>query len=130
MAYTSSESGTEIFVRPFPGPGGKWKISNGGGKFPVWSSNGRELFYLGTDDRIRVTDYTVKGDSFVPGNPRVWSDKQIFRMANIPTFALAPDGKRFAVLLRPETEQAAGSLHVTVLLNFFDELHRRIPEKR
>jgi serine/threonine-protein kinase len=130
MAYTSTESGTnEIFVRPFPGPGGKWKISNGG-KFPVWSSNGRELFYLGTDDRIRVTDYAAKGDSFVPGNPRVWSDKQIFRLANAPTFALAPDGKRFAVLLRPETEQAAGSLHVTFLLNFFDELHRRIPEKR
>ena len=42
LAYASNESGIEeVFVRAFPGPGGKWKISTAGGKFPVWSRNGR-----------------------------------------------------------------------------------------
>jgi hypothetical protein len=41
---------------------------------------------------------------------------------------LAPDGKRFAVLALPETPPGEkGTVHVTMLLNFFDELKRRIP---
>ena len=80
IAYRSNESGTdEIYVRPFPaGRGGKWQISTGGGLYPIWSNNGRELFYETPDYRIMVVDYTVSGDSFVPGKPRLWSDKQIF----------------------------------------------------
>src|SRR5258706_2718859 len=46
LAYMSLESGgPEVYVRPFPGPGGKWQVSTGGGVMPVWSRNGRELFY-------------------------------------------------------------------------------------
>jgi len=41
---------------------------------------------------------------------------------------LAPDGKRFAVIPRPEaTSEQKGSVHATFLLNFFDELRRRVP---
>ena len=50
LAYTSNESGVnEIYVRPFPGPGGRWQVSNGGGDQPVWSRDGRELFFLSTE---------------------------------------------------------------------------------
>jgi serine/threonine-protein kinase len=46
IGYQSDESGRgEVYVRPFPGPGGKWQISNTGGRRPVWSHNGRELFF-------------------------------------------------------------------------------------
>ncbi len=46
IAYQSDESGRyEVYVRPFPGPGGKWQISNSGGMLPIWSRNGRELFF-------------------------------------------------------------------------------------
>ena len=46
IAYKSDESGRfEVYVRPFPGPGGKWQISNAGGKLPIWSRNSRELFF-------------------------------------------------------------------------------------
>ena len=46
VAYLSLESGrSEIYVRPFPGPGGKWQISTEGGVAPRWARNGRELFY-------------------------------------------------------------------------------------
>ncbi len=46
MAYVSDESGREeVYVQPFPGPGGEWQISNEGGWEPLWARNGKELFY-------------------------------------------------------------------------------------
>ena len=74
-----------------------------------------------------VVDYTVEGDSFRPGRPRLWSDKQLF-YTGTSNLDLAPDGKRFVVFRLPESAPGAkGSVHVTMLLNFFDELKRRIP---
>jgi len=131
MAYASNESGVDdVFVRPFPGPGGKWRISTGGGKYPTWSRNGRELFFLSADEHIMVTEYTAKGDSFSSGRPRVWSDRQVLRPTFIRALDLHPDGKRFAVFERPAEEKASGNLHVTFLLNFTDELRRRVPATR
>jgi serine/threonine-protein kinase len=132
IAYRSNESGTnEIYVRPFPAErGGKWQISNGGGLYVIWSNNGRELFYETTDNRIMVVDYTVNGDSFVPGKPRLWSEKRIFYAGNA-NLALHPDGKRFAVFPMPEAaEPERGTVHVNFLQNFFDELKRRVPADR
>ncbi len=129
IAYRSDESGTfEIYVRPFPaGRGGKWQISTGGGLYGLWSNNGRELFYETAANRIMVVDYTVNGDSFVPGKPRVWSDKQLF-FTGTSNLTLHPDGKRFAVFPMPETTGPdKGTVHVTFLQNFLDELKRRIP---
>jgi hypothetical protein len=136
IAYSSDETGPyEVYVRPFPGGApsgsGKWQISVGGGAHPMWSRNGRELFYEATDNRIMVTTYTARADSFAADKPRPWSNTQILD----PTGAggpwdldLAPDGKRFAVFPRPEASgEQKGSVHVTVLLNFFDELRRRVP---
>jgi hypothetical protein len=116
---------------PFPGPGGKSRISVGGGQYPIWSPNGRELFFLGSDQRIMVVDYTAKGDSFDPGKPRVWSQKRILLKEGggpFPPYGLAPDGKRFAVLLYPDaTVEQQRVTQLTFLLNFFDELRRRVP---
>ena len=132
IAYRSNESGAyEIYVRPFPaGRGGKWQISTGGGLYGIWSNNGRELFYETADNRIMVVEYTVNGDSFLPGKPRLWSEKQIY-YAGVTNLALAPDGKRFAVFPMPEDAgPGKGSVRVTFLLNFFDELRRRMPPPR
>ena len=100
IAYMTRESGMqEVYVRPFPaGRGGKWQISTGGGWRVFWSNNRRELFYETPESHIMAVDYTVKGDSFVPGKPRLWSDKQISNA--VSNLALAPDGKRFAVFPR------------------------------
>jgi len=59
----------------------------------------------------------------------LWSDRQLF-YSGLSNLDLARDGKRFAVLALPETAPGErGSVHVTMLLNFFDELRRRIPTK-
>ena len=129
IAYQSDESGRyEVYVRPFPGPGGKWQISNAGGQLPVWSRNGRELFFQNLDNRIMVTDYEVKNESFVAGKPHLWSDQQLQDVSGNLNYDLAPDGKRFAIF--PELKAPAeekGIVHMTFLLNFFDELRRRVP---
>ena len=49
----------------FQGRAARWQISNAGGQLPVWSRNGRELFFQNLDNRIMVTDYTATEDSFV-----------------------------------------------------------------
>jgi serine/threonine-protein kinase len=128
IAYRSDESGTnEIYVRPFPGPGGKWQISTGGGLYAIWSKNGRELFYETPENRIMVVEYTTDGGSFAARRARPWSDVQLFN-TGVSNFALAPDGKRFAVFPLPEPMRGEnGTVRVTILLNFFDELRRRMP---
>jgi Tol biopolymer transport system component len=132
IAYTSNESGrNEVYVRPFsgvaPSGSGKWQISTSGGRYPIWSRKDRELFY-NSDNHIMVAAYTVRADSFATDKPRPWSNTQIREPAGIWNLDLAPDGKRFAVFLRPDAiGEQKGSVHVTVLLNFFDELRRRVP---
>jgi serine/threonine-protein kinase len=129
IAYRSEETGSsEIYVRPFPAASkGKWQISTGGGLYACWSNNGRELFYETTDHRIMVVAYTMDGSSFMPGEPRLWSDTHLF-YTGTSNLDLAPDGKRFIVLALPEAASTEkGSVRVTMLLNFFDELKRKIP---
>ena len=131
LAYTSNESGTyQVYVRAFPDKGGKWQISNAGGAYPIWSSNGHELFFRGDDNRIMVATYAAKADSFVPDKPRVWSDKQLANLGTvgIANYDLAPDGKRIAALMPVETPEAQKAQnHVIFLENFFDEVRRKVP---
>jgi serine/threonine-protein kinase len=127
LAYASTESGpNEIYLRAFSGPG-KWKVSSTGGKYPAWSRTTRELFFLGGDNRIMVASYAIEGGSFVPSAPRTWSPTQVLRDGVRLSFDITPDGKRAVVFPRPTETRTEGSLHATFLLNFFDEVRRRIP---
>ncbi len=127
LAYASDESGSfQVYVRAFPDKGGKWQISNSGGVNPVWSHNGRDLFFRTEDNQIRVASYTVKGDSFVADKPRVWSEKRIANVGITANYDLPPDGKRVAALMptgTPEDQKAQN--HLIFLENFFDEVRRR-----
>jgi Tol biopolymer transport system component/tRNA A-37 threonylcarbamoyl transferase component Bud32 len=132
LAYADAESGSyEVYVRAFPDRGTRWPISSGGGTMPVWSRNGRELFYRTEDSRIMVATYTVRGDTFVADKPRVWSEKRLANTGLVPNFDLAPDGKRFVVLMPPGgAGPTDGPGHVTLVMNFFDELRRIAPATR
>jgi serine/threonine-protein kinase len=81
-----------------------------------------------------VADYTAApstattGGSFSSNKPRVWSDRPTRAVGSNLSYALAPDGKHFAVFPLPETTaEDKGAAHVTFLLNFFDELRRKVP---
>jgi len=133
LAYGSNESGKyEVYVRTFPlpssGQGGKWQISNRSGNAPRWSPNGRELFYQ-SGDQIMAVSYTVESNTFVAEKPRVWIAK--LGSATPAQWDLAPDGTRVAVLTPVESVEAPKQEHeVVLLLNFFDELRRRVPTSK
>jgi len=134
LAYLSDASGKyEVYVRAFPPPASgqasQWQISNRGGTItpagrPVWSRSGSELIYQAGDQLMSVS-YSVNGDSFVAEKPRVWIDK-----LGGTQWDLAPDGKRVAGITPAAGAEAPKPEHeVTILLNFFDELRRRVPVK-
>jgi Tol biopolymer transport system component/tRNA A-37 threonylcarbamoyl transferase component Bud32 len=131
VAYTSNEAGTyQVYVRAFPDKGGKWQISSAGGSYPLWSPNGRELFFRTGDNQIMYVSYTARGDSFVPEKPRPWSEKRLvnFGLLGTASYDVAPDGNRIAALMPVETsESQQAQNHVIFLMNFFDELRRKVP---
>jgi Tol biopolymer transport system component len=132
LAYDSDESGKdEVYVREFPPPtsgqGGKWQVSNDGGTRPRWSRTGHELMYQSAD-QIMAASYTVKGDTFVPDKPRVWIAKLGAPPSAGSPWDLSPDGKRVAVVTPEGTPEAPKQEHeIVMLLNFFDELRRKVP---
>jgi Tol biopolymer transport system component len=70
LAYVSDETGHfEVYLQPYPGPGGKWQISADGGMEPMWNPNGRELFYRSGRKVMAVEIATQPG--FTAGKPRV-----------------------------------------------------------
>jgi Tol biopolymer transport system component len=124
IAYQSDETGRdEVFVRPFPGPGGKWQISPNGGNTPTWSRTRRELFYRGADNRLNVASYVVDGDSFRADKPRVWSERPLSLRPHQRVYDLHPDGDRVANAVFKDVSQMNQD-KVVVFFNFSDELRR------
>lgn len=127
LAYESNESGTEeVYVRPFlPPGGGRWLVSVGGGRAPLWSRDGRELLFRAFDGRVMAAGYAAKGDSLAAGKPRVWTETRIRPSGVYASYDIAPDGKRLAAILADDDEKLP--THLTFLLNFLDELRRKAP---
>ncbi len=125
LAYRSDESGDfEIYVRSYPGPGGKWQISTAGGAVPKWSGDGKQLLYRTEDNQIMFVTYTASGDSFHADKPQLWSPGQFSDRLSAVNFDLSPDGKRVVVLRVPADEDPPIT-KVTFVFNFFDELQRK-----
>ncbi|MGB2889994.1 MAG: protein kinase [Candidatus Acidiferrales bacterium] len=129
IAYTSEESGgQEVYVQPFPGPGGKWQVSTEGGARPVWARNGRELFYLmpSTPSEIMSVEISIQ-PGFNASTPR--------SVADVPTelpvrfgngrYDVSADGQRF--LFTKASEENAPPGEVRVVLNWSEELKRLAP---
>ena len=127
LAYSSDESGrNEIYVQPYPGPGGKWQISTGGGTEPAWNPNGRELFYR-SGDKMMAVDVATQ-PSFAAGKPRTLFEGR-YQPASvlIDNYDVSPDGQRF-LMLKPSEQTSSSSLtQIVVVQNWFEELKRRVP---
>jgi Tol biopolymer transport system component/predicted Ser/Thr protein kinase len=125
LAYVSDESGRfEVYVQPYPGPGGKWQISTDGGTEPVWNRNGRELFYR-SGNKMMAVDITVQ-PGFTVGKPRVlFEGSYVPTPATIPNYDVSPDGQRFLIV--KEDQQAKNLTQINVVLNWFEELRQKVP---
>jgi serine/threonine-protein kinase len=126
LVYASDESGRfEIYVQPYPGPGGKWQISTDGGTEPMWNPNGRELFYR-TGDKMVAVDIATES-SFSAGKPRMLFELQyVPTPATLPNYDVSPDGQRF-LMLKPVEQAQAAPTQINVVLNWFEELKQKVP---
>lgn len=125
LAYSSGESGQrEIYVLPFPGPGGKkYQISTDGGSEPVWSRDGSQLFYR-NGNKMMAVGVTTQPD-FTASTPRFLFEGQYeFSDTGHAGYDVAPDG-RFLMIQPLEPAQAA--TQINLVLHWFDELKRLAP---
>ena len=115
VAYNSDESGRfEVYVRPFSmnsggtavEAGGKWQISNGGGRMPRWRGDSRELYYHSVDGRLMAVEIATK-PAFRAGNP------QPLGLVTSTLWDSAADGRRFLNLATK-----GGSQPFTAVLNW------------
>ena len=129
MAYVSNEQGaTEVFVRPFPDVnGGKWQVSSGGGSAPLWSHDGRELFYVKGNHMYVVRIHPDPSFSAEP--PRILFEiPDRVRAGSLlrGTFAITPDDQRFLMVRDNSWEDMAGTRTVVLVENFFQELRAKL----
>jgi hypothetical protein len=118
VAYESNETGQlNVFVQPFPGPGGKWQISTDGGTRPRWRRDGRELFYR-TREAVMSVPVTT-GTTFAAGPPQEVLRGFPVREGYDAAFDVSPDGQRF-LLIRSGTTANSAELHV--VLNWIEDV--------
>jgi Tol biopolymer transport system component len=114
VAYVSDEAGApEIYVTPFPSASGKWRISTAGGAWPQWRRDGREIFYVESENRLMAAAVDGRGPDFKVGPARVLF-KAAWKSFGNPCVASA-DGQRLLVNMLVE-EPAA--VPITVVVNW------------
>ncbi len=123
VAYVSAESGRpEIYVQPFPGPGGKWQISTAGGSMPAWRRDGKELFYIAPDSKLMVARVRT-GSTFEAEVPESLfeSRQKSFGGLTRRQYDVSPDGQRFLVNWAMEEES---STPITLVQNWTAKARR------
>jgi len=118
LAYQSNESGqNEVYVRPFPGPGGRTVISRGGGGGPIWSRDGRKILYEAGGSWVVAavgTDPTFRVESHQP-----FASVEGFSLANtIQRYDVSPDGERILAI----RDLSGAPTRTVIVQNFFEEL--------
>jgi Tol biopolymer transport system component len=128
IAFESNESAVrEIYVRSFKNEGRKWQISTDGGRDPLWSPNGKELFFR-MGDTIMTVPVTTEHSSFRAGAPEPlfkldWGGGLGLGMY----FDIAPDGERFIALKQESPKEKIDRAHLRFVFNWFDEVTSRVP---
>jgi len=123
VAYVSDESGlAQVYVRPFPEPGTRTQVSIEGGTAPVWSRNGRELFFAKGDTLLAAAVTT--GRTFTSGAVRrLFSGPYSFEEVTV-NYDVTPDGKHFLV---PRRTVDSAPRQLELIVNWLEELNRLAP---
>jgi Tol biopolymer transport system component len=124
VAYSSNESGrSQVYVVPFPGPGGKYQISTEGGQQPRWRRDGKELFFLSPGKKLMAVSIRA-GANLEFGEPTVLFQtraREPLSSEEVFTYDVSPEGQRF--LINENLEQA-NPPPVNIVLNWTSELQR------
>jgi Tol biopolymer transport system component/tRNA A-37 threonylcarbamoyl transferase component Bud32 len=99
VAYQDADAnGSDVYIRPFPGPGIPVRVSSGGGHLPRWRGDGRELFYATPNGAIMAVEVRA-GASISVSSPRPAIPFAPLGQPNYDGFEPSVDGQRFAFLL-------------------------------
>jgi len=122
IAYQAYEAGRwDVYVQPFPAvDSGRWQVSTGGGRTPLWAPDGRELFYL-TDSNTLMAVPIEPGPSFVMGKPAKVLTTADYATTNARNYDVSSDGRRFLFVKR-----RAARPGIVVVTNWFDEVRRKV----
>jgi dipeptidyl aminopeptidase/acylaminoacyl peptidase len=124
MAYASDESGQmQVYVRPFPGPDRRWQLSSQGGTQPLWSRNGKEIFYR-VGNKMMVVDVSAGVDHILSQPGQLFEQRYVFQNVSLANYDVSPDGQRFVMV-----KDDAGSGRLNVVLNWTEELKRLVPTR-
>ena len=127
IAYVSNESGQyEVYVRPYPGPGGAVIVSTGGGGGPVWAPDGSELFYRKGEQMLVAQVATERTFSARTATVLFEGRYEAEIVNGSPNYDVSPDGQQFVMVRRTgEGERVAPPINI--VLNWFQELERLVP---
>jgi Tol biopolymer transport system component len=120
LLYVSNESGRmEIYLRPFTGGDRKWSVSGDGGLHPLWSRDGRRIYYR-SGQRMMAVDFTAAPDVRL-GAPVTLFERRYQFGPNItvPNYSLSADGREF-LMVREEP----GGRHLNLVMNWLQNLGR------
>jgi Tol biopolymer transport system component len=111
IAYRSNETGRfEVYVMPFPGPGGQQQISTEGGDFPRWRRDGKELVYLAADGKLMAVNVTTDGARVTKGTATPLFSPR--RAGARSFYDMSADGQRFLV------NAADSTAEITLVVNW------------
>src|SRR5712691_9791393 len=120
VSYCSNESGDyKVYVVPFPGPGGKWQVSPTGGCGPRWRRDGKEIFYLSSDNKMMATEVKASGSSFEVGATHALFGTRPYGVFG--RFDVSADGQRFAIPYEAGQPSAA----ITLVVRWPAELKKK-----
>ena len=119
VAATEEKLGPiEIFVRPFPGPGGKWQVSTKGGAEPRWAPDGRTIYYR-DDTRLMAATFDGSARPAI-GRPTTLFSRRVTQIGFARSYDILPDGKSFIFI---EEDSDTGT--IDLILNWSTELLRQ-----
>jgi serine/threonine-protein kinase len=153
LAYASNVSGRqELYVRPYPGPGQAEQVSLDGGSSAAWHPGGRELFFVGGPDS--AGQMSLMSVDVLPGSPapadsvhggvspvggsRLGRPRPLFPIsaglafASIPvrSYDVARDGRHFYAMQYRYPPPGPPVTHISLILNWFEELNAKVPPRR
>ena len=120
-----SSGRNEVYVQPFPGPGGRVQVSSSGGSEPLWSHGGRELFYRSNQGEFVSAEVTTVPTFGIVKRQVLFSDSGHVKNGTCAAYAVADDDRRFLMV-----HEMGGDRHMVLVVNWFEELKRLTKERK
>ncbi|MHC4174450.1 MAG: TolB family protein, partial [Planctomycetota bacterium] len=127
LAYSSDESGrAEIYIKPYPGPGGAIPVTTDGGREPVWDPSEKELYYR-DDPGDKLFKVSIITEPTVQvGSPELLFEGRFMASSHLwgRNYDISPQGDFFILIEEGEMQPSA---QINVVVNWFEELKRLVP---